>query len=253
MSLLTQFYPGPGGSSTFPDGVPAMTLGGYTSSSKSSIYYLSSGSINGTITPAVGAGAGWASGTSSTRNFLQSSTNPICGYSVTGVSFGVLNVSGYLNPLTNEGSTLVFENTGYVAASNTLTVALTKSIYGLFLNVGGLYTLTADSRLTGWYYGGLDASVNSSTFTITASSLTDVTTCFFGFTRINTGNTLNMSGTALSAASVDHVLACIDKVPLASFGTGNTLNLGGTCSAPTAAGLVSKASLIAKGCTVVTN
>lgn len=65
------------------------------------------------------------------------------------------------------------------------------------------------------------------------------------------GDTLNLTGNALSQASVDHVLAvCVAAL---GFTSGQVALTGGTNSAPSAAGLINKATLIGRGVTVTTN
>ena len=60
----------------------------------------------------------------------------------------------------------------------------------------------------------------------------------------------NLSGCGFTQQAVDNVLLCCDSAGL----SGGTLNLtGGTSSAPSASGLVTKASLVAKGWTVTHN
>lgn len=64
----------------------------------------------------------------------------------------------------------------------------------------------------------------------------------------------NFSGNALTAASVNHILARFAANPSWGFFYGATLNLsGGTNAAPTGQGIIDKADLIARGANVTTN
>lgn len=64
---------------------------------------------------------------------------------------------------------------------------------------------------------------------------------------------INFSGNALSQACVDQILARADASPVPSGVVKNIRLNGGTSSAPSAAGLLSKASLITKGWNPTTN
>lgn len=65
------------------------------------------------------------------------------------------------------------------------------------------------------------------------------------------GSVIDFSGCALSAASVNGILACCAAEPNFTFGTVNLS--GGTSSAPTGQGILDKATVTGRGVTVLTN
>lgn len=88
-------------------------------------------------------------------------------------------------------------------------------------------------------------------------ALADVTIGATGTTKVIDGD-INLSGQALTQASVDYMLAVVASLDgtngTTEWGTGRTLSLnGGTSSPPSAAGLVNKGIIEARGGTVNVN
>jgi hypothetical protein len=75
----------------------------------------------------------------------------------------------------------------------------------------------------------------------------------FQVSGIVDGVDINFSNNALSQACVDQILARADASPVPAGSVKNIRLGGGTNSPPSAAGLVSKASLITKGWNPTTN
>jgi hypothetical protein len=256
---------GGGGGSVFPDGVPAMSLGGITSQAVTQVYYVGvPGSTVSFTTPGLGPVAdssfpgnpGWYAntGTGLGRNWwvtTQSDPTPILRNAAVVVGHTLLATydSGW-NPIgsTNPAPALVFENVQTTAPAS-VSFSNIGSIYGLTVNNNtSSMTFTADSDLTTWALGYVYFFCD---FTFTAPSLEDITTSVFSIRQ--TGLTVNFSGTNLNSASVDKVLIDNASYITTPFGWTGTLNLGGTCSAPSSAGLAAKASLQSAGLTVITN
>lgn len=260
MSLLTQFYNCTSSGGTTPSGVPSMGVGGFTSNNVSQAYVIGTTTGTGNI---LSAGTGWTiqgSSTSGGTQFRNYAVNTVTGFVGVNSLAGVPSLNGGLalntctfaaNPTSyTNNSVLVFENISIRAGNGaTLTLNDLVGIYGLYWNnfFGGSFTQQFDmNQATGWYYGQFTNVSATCGLDFNGPLLTDVTTC--NFILRNTA-TLDMNGTALSSASVDHVLAQV----LATQQGGGTLNLAGGCAPPSAAGLASKTALIAAGYVVTTN
>lgn len=86
---------------------------------------------------------------------------------------------------------------------------------------------------------------------ISASGCTVLSSVSFPNYLPTNGSAINFSAAALSQVSVDHVLA--RAVANAAYVSGTITLDGGTSSTPSGAGLADKATLIARGVTVLTN
>ncbi len=108
----------------------------------------------------------------------------------------------------------------------------------LDFNSSGLVTLTLTPLVTASL--GIDAHACAAFTTLTMSN----------FLPTN-GTTINFNGCALTAVSVNKILA--RAVANAAYISGTINTAGGTSSAPTGQGITDKATLIARGVTVLTN
>ena len=80
---------------------------------------------------------------------------------------------------------------------------------------------------------------------------TSLTTVSFPLYLPTDGAIINFSDCALTAASVNHILA--RAIANAGYVTGIINTSGGTSAAPSGQGIADKAALILRGCTVTTN
>lgn len=135
------------------------------------------------------------------------------------------------------GATSIFNNT----ALQTLSLPSLITVFG-FLCSGNTSLITLNLPVLGSM--GASADMNASGCT----NLVNVTLTSY---IPSNGRSQNFSSCALSQASVDHVLArCVAN---AAYVSGTVTLNGGTNSTPSVAGLADKATLIARGCTVLTN
>ena len=124
-------------------------------------------------------------------------------------------------------------------------------------NISGAVTHTGATGLTSLSYPAM--ITYGSTFAATSlSSLTTVTFGTIGTLKSIAGASVSFSTCLLNQASVDGILALLVSLDGTNgttlFGAGKTVTLnGGFNAAPSAAGLVNKATLQARGATVNTN
>lgn len=94
-------------------------------------------------------------------------------------------------------------------------------------------------------------SLVTSSFALNASGLANLTTVVLTSYLPSNTRAQNFGGCALTQASVDHILArCVAN---AAYVSGTVTLNGGTNATPSAQGLLDKATLIGRGCTVTTN
>lgn len=136
------------------------------------------------------------------------------------------------------------------ATASALNVGTNVSLIVLTLTllqtVGGAFTLTGNVALTSL---NLPAFVSAASFA--ASGCTALTTISFPNYVPPNGGAINFGGAALTQASVDHVLA--RAVANAAYVTGTITLNGGTSASPGTQGQTDKATLQARGVTVLTN
>jgi hypothetical protein len=147
--------------------------------------------------------------------------------------------------------------------------ALTSLSFPNLIYVNGAFGVTQCNAMTSLSVpslvacGDLHIYTNSLMESYSFDSLVTVTTGVFAndcpaLTSVYFPNLLPTNGTAvditngaLTAASVNHVLA--RGIANAGFVNGSILLNGGTSAAPSGQGIVDKADLILRGCTVTTN
>lgn len=245
MSLLTQFYPGPGGGGGGGGSDGGTVFGGVSDSGFSAVYVSSAdGSIPRiTISPITAGYGGFT-------NPLESGNT--AGYFVapSGSTLAPVLFAAYYNVsafnVTSNTSAIYFQNMRLQLSGN--------------INFGGVTTWEG-----GFFYGGSN--------TITASSLTSIANVtFYSTTTINAPNlttltnvnvsgdgassVLIITGAKLTAASVNNTLIAT-AASVGAFGGDKNINFsGGTSagtSALTAAGLAAVSTITAGGGTVTLN
>lgn len=155
----------------------------------------------------------------------------------------------------------------------TTNVSLTSISLPSLATSPGHITITGNAALTTLSFPVLTSilgSVSAATFTgntllaslslpalvtvaggINASSLANLTSVTLTSYLPTNAKAQNFGSCALTEASVDHILArCVAN---AAYVSGTVTLSGGTNATPSAAGLVDKATLIGRGCTVNTN
>lgn len=231
MSLLTQFYPGPGGDSsgsfTLGDflaggaavsqawmSVPgeSVNLVGNNDIGKPRVVYAAPATAPVNAQPTYScAVSGFSSKPATQINFQMVDFGGNATYSIT----NVLKIAGI--------------NCIYSTASVAFTLPDTTELINCFFTIGNF----------------------GSGLTITAVNLTTLTNCSFVFSQNGNSQSFNLNSCALDAASVDSVLIRLNETSINS--SGGTINIAGGNAAPTAAGTAAKAALIAKNYVVTTN
>jgi hypothetical protein len=196
------------------------------------------------------------------------------GANITSFSFPALTyVGGNFGPVSSSATSISAPNLTVTGAFSFTLAAVTTANFPSLISVASFQpglalctTLTLTSL----------ATVTLSSFNPTLSSLVtlslpalisiasiltivapNMTTFSMGNTLKAIGGNFTMTGMKLTQASVDGILAslaALDGTGGTTAYSSKTVNLsGGTSSTPSAAGLVSKATLVARGCTVTTN
>ena len=172
--------------------------------------------------------------------------------------------SGNLSWAFGKGSSYstMFTATESITARESLFFSFTKNLLSVFncntnQLTGSIPSLSANTALTQFYcysnlLTGSIPSLSANTALNTFYCYSNQITGFSGGTVSNTLGDFRAQNNLLTQSAVDAILAAFDAAGRNS-GT-RTLNLGGTGNAaPSAAGLVSKSNLVAKGWTVTTN
>jgi hypothetical protein len=233
MSLLTQFYPGPGGSSStsYPSsgigGSPSITWTGVVGSPPTPVAPSNWASYFGLgiYTPSVGAGSQYGT----TWNITTSPTNPI--------------------------KYLLLSNCVIYWTTPTADALVEKIILdgaGFGLSVGGPAPQTRTTEIlgTGWLGGSYDSTANWPALTTIATTI-EIMPGWQGGPPVPN---FRIVGAALDAATVNHILENLVKNGYNTGTTGGILDLSGGTSAGngalTTAGAAAKAALVAAGWTV---
>ena len=142
---------------------------------------------------------------------------------------------------------------GTMASLTTISMPALKKI-GSSITISGMASLTTVSMPAVEVYGA------GITMTTGLGSLSSVTLGTPGTLKLfaSSSSTINISGQALNAATVNGILALLVSLDGTNgttlWGAGKTVNLsGGTSAAPSGQGIVDKATLVARTATVTTN
>jgi hypothetical protein len=244
MSLLTQFYPGPGGGSG-----PVSVAGGVVTGDGGGSAIIVKG-IQGTASVAFTPPAGFNFlSLSGGARYIQSSTGipAIFVQGNSSVSFSVFSDKFGSVYLVN----LPLGSFGSATSAVAMTITGCTEMYGGNWR-GNLSDLTITApdlvTLSEFYAWGIAPTSN---ILLTAANLSDVTQSGF---FVRSGADLTASATILSQSSVDHILTTINSNSTGTQGTGSTINLGGGCVAPSSAVTTTVVpALVAKGYSVTTN
>jgi len=145
--------------------------------------------------------------------------------------------------------------TGIFAVSFALLTSISfpsLQYFGSLFNVSSSPNLTSATFSAAVYYA---SNISMSTGN---GSLATVTLGTIGTLKAVIGATINISGQALTSASVNAILALLVSLNgtngTIAWGAGQTLNIsGGTSAAPSGQGITDKATLVGRGATVTTN
>ncbi len=140
----------------------------------------------------------------------------------------------------------------------TTMAALTTLSFPSLATITGAVSAVSMASLTTISFAGMVTYGSTITFTTGLGALTSVTLGTAGTLKTISGATINISGQALTSASVNAILALLVTLDgtggTTLWGAGKTLNTsGGTSGAPTGQGIVDKATLQARGATITTN
>jgi len=142
---------------------------------------------------------------------------------------------------------------GNLAPLTSVTLSSVTDIGYLTLEYTEITSFSLSTAVNYSYIGNLNYNIKNN------PNLTSLTLGTIGTLKnisINSGFQLNLSGNALDVASVNAVLALLvslDGTNGTTLFTSNVSLNGGTNAAPTGQGLIDKATLQARGCTVTTN
>jgi hypothetical protein len=244
MSLLTQFYPGPGGGSE-----PVSVAGGVvTGDGGGAAVIVRGGNATASMPATYPAGFSFVACSDGSRYVQTSSLNPAIFTQQPGTLTCSINSEG---PASVYLVNLSFGVLGHPTSNVTINLLGCTEMYGGGWNgnASGL-TITAPILVTisGFYAWGIAAGAN---ILLTAAKLSDVTQSSF---FVRSGANLTASATILSQSSVDNILTTINNNSTGTQGTGSTINLGGGCVAPSSAVTTTVVpALVAKGYSVTTN
>lgn len=166
---------------------------------------------------------------------------------------GVLSANSSLasNPLLASIDLRSLVTTGNQGLNVSANPALTNLMLSKLQTVTGSLNLAGDTALASLNLPALVSAASAFLASLNAAGCSSLANVSLPLYEPSNGRNQTFSGCALSQASVDHILArCVASAAYVS----GTVNLsGGTSSAPSAAGLVDKATLQGRGVTVLTN
>ena len=136
--------------------------------------------------------------------------------------------------------------------------ALTDLECNALQTVGGAFSITSMASLTTVSFSGMVTYGSTIDLHTSNGKIANLTLGTIGTLKAITGATINVSGQALTSASVNAVLALLVSLDGTNgttlWGSGKTLTInGGTNGAPTGQGITDKATLVARGATITTN
>lgn len=140
----------------------------------------------------------------------------------------------------------------------TTMAALTTLSFPALATISGAVSAAAMASLTTISLPAMITYGSTITFNSGLGALTSVTLGTGGTLKTITGATINISGQALTSASVNAILALLVTLDgtggTTLWGAGKTLNTsGGTSGAPSGQGIVDKVTLQVRGATITTN
>lgn len=190
--------------------------------------------------------------------FVQSSFIPSSMAALTTLSLPALQfIGGNLNPNTMAALTtlnLPALTTVMTAINANNLGALTSLSLPALQTIGGSFTPTNMPALTTISLPAIVTLGTGVTLTTATGALADVT---LGSTLKSCGGNVNITSAALTQASVDGILAALASLDgtngTTPFSSPRTVTLTGTSATPSAAGLASKATLVARGVIVTHN
>lgn len=170
----------------------------------------------------------------------------------------LLHINGALTVNSTALTVLMLDAATYIGSIHSSGNPLLTTVSLAALKFCGGITVSSAAALTTFSAPALVNLFSGILMNSGLGALANVTIGTPGVTKDISGSTINISGQALTAASVNGILATLVSLDgtggTTLWGAGKVVNLsGGTSAAPSGQGIIDKATLIARTATVTTN